>query len=336
MRRSDFILFGSVILIGFGCEREPKDVAQSTGIASNESLMAFHVEKAREQFDLMDSLAHQWGDARIADSLGFFFIYRDASMTNGVSGKRGAEFYKQSKTVRWNARIMLLDSTICMEWPSSNPLSFNVQSSPWPSGFSELARYLQVGDSVECFLPPHLAWGLTGLPPEVPQDAIIWMQIRVLPADLNDVPLERPWLNLITAFESGDFGPDLNWLENPTLVGHPCLAWVHAQHRSVLREIRPNQPVEVKIQTIRWDVKNGKSAFSAVQTWGYNWGAGGQLIPLLEELVRQEGQFGRWECWCPASVAFGAEGMPSLGFNPEDVVGFHLEIQPEQSASMAQ
>lgn len=82
---------------------------------------------------------------------------------------------KRGEWVHWNARVALADDTVCFH----RPLAFKWESTDVPTGFHELARLTGEGDSVEVWLPSHMAWGLTGYGELVPPDVVIHLNFRV-------------------------------------------------------------------------------------------------------------------------------------------------------------
>jgi hypothetical protein len=77
--------------------------------------------------------------------------------------------------VHWDVRVALADDTVCF----ARPLAFKWEATDVPTGFHELARLTGVGDSVEAWLPAHMAWGLSGYRGIVPPDVVIHLNFRV-------------------------------------------------------------------------------------------------------------------------------------------------------------
>ena len=59
--------------------------------------------------------------------------------------------------------------------------------------------------------------------------------------------------------------------------------------------------------------------------WSFEAGDNDQVLPVIEQLMRQHPKRDRWECHCRVSDAFGPDGLPQLGLLPEEVVGFQWE-----------
>lgn len=76
--------------------------------------------------------------------------------------------------VAWQVRVALSNDSVCFE----RPLVFKWQATDVPTGFHDLAGRTSMGDSVEAWLPAHMAWGLTGYPTWIPPDAIIHLNYR--------------------------------------------------------------------------------------------------------------------------------------------------------------
>ena len=58
-------------------------------------------------------------------------------------------------------------------------MAFEPGSTDLPSGFHELIGNAQIGDSLRAMIPPIRAWGMSGLPPDIPQEAVIFVQLRI-------------------------------------------------------------------------------------------------------------------------------------------------------------
>ena len=71
------------------------------------------------------------------------------------------------------------DGTIITDWQTDGPLAFEPGSTDLPSGFHELIEEAHIGDSLQALLPPVRAWGMSGLPPDIPQEAVIAVSLRV-------------------------------------------------------------------------------------------------------------------------------------------------------------
>ena len=76
-------------------------------------------------------------------------------------------------------RLSLLDGTDITTWQQDGPMAFEPGSTDLPSGFHELIGNAHIGDSVRALIPPVRAWGMSGLPPDIPQEAVISVHLRI-------------------------------------------------------------------------------------------------------------------------------------------------------------
>ncbi|MDG2208641.1 MAG: hypothetical protein P8K81_01500 [Flavobacteriales bacterium] len=314
---STVMVIACLILGLIGCDQHDSLDFESQPV-SMEDLVQLNAQKAKTQKALADSLIVQWGwnsDSSFVDlPSGLKIVYRE---------KTGASSNSLGDSVYWNVRVALIDSTTIMEWRPNNPLVFHRDFSMWPSGFHDVASMISTGDSVECLLPPHLAWGLTGQPPHVPQDAMIWLQIRAMPSKGAD----SAWMKMIANFESGNFQPDPAWLKSPELVGAPFLVWADQPMKLLPRDLRIGESVKIRMRTMVVKDDVNEPVDLGWNEWSFVWGAEGQCLPLLEDLMVSRPNLSRWECWCPVSLAFGSSGLLQAGIEAADVVGFQWEIQ---------
>ena len=291
---------------------------------TTEDLIEFNQRKLMAQDHLLDSLVEMWNwnDAPSFNALatGLRIVLRESS-------SRDEALYLTDDSVRWNVDVKLVDSTDVMFWSADQPLVFHGSRSAWPSGFQELADALNIGDSAECLMPAHLAWGLTGWSNRVPQDAALLFRIRVLPVEQKVDTAQRMsnWIQVISRFEKGTFEPEPEWCSQPVLIGSSCLAWGDRKSKSPAVKFVRGTPVSLKMRTQVLESSEIRKDLGW-RTWEYEWGDEGQCLPIIEELMAADWRFKRWECWCPAEKAFGAKGFPEAGIYPDEVVGFQWEI----------
>lgn len=299
-------------------------------LVSAEDLIQFNLQKLKAQGELLDSLAMQWG---WSDSPGF------QSLSSGLllspRGWKAMDLLMPNPlvafsddSVYWDIEVRLVDSTLVLDRDVNNPLIFHRVRSGWPAGFQQLTEHALPGDSVECLMPAHMAWGLTGSPPLVPQDAALLIRLRVLGDAGNRTSLadESNWMRVISDFEGGRFIPDSSWCNQPVLLGSPCLAWGDVKGQGVTEGPVSGTTVSLRMRTqvLRSDDEIEDLGWRA---WQFEWGNEGQCLPVLEELMTADLRLNRWECWCPAEKAFGSRGFPEAGIQVGDVVGFQWELE---------
>lgn len=303
-----------------------------------EDLIQFNLKKLEAQGELLDSLALQWG---WVDSPGFqllesglLFVSRGHKAIVPFLSKNPQVFNVDS--VYWQIEVRLMDSTLVMDWGVNNPLVFHRLRSGWPAGFQQLAEFVLLGDSVECLIPAHMAWGLTGSPPLVPQDAALLLRLRVLGGgdEQSSQANESNWMHIISNFESGSFLPDSQWCNQPVLLGSPCLAWGDVKGYGAKEGPISGTTVSLRMRT---QVVHSDDDIEDLgwRAWQFEWGNEGQCLPVLEELMTADLQFNRWECWCPTEKAFGSHGFPEAGIYRGDVVGFQWELEQIQSKEIS-
>lgn len=304
--------------------------SSSVPLVSVEDLIQFNLQKLEAQGELLDSLALQWGwvDSPGFQSLGSGLLIAMRGHKAAAPVLSNPPIVFSNDSVYWRIEVRLVDSTLVLERGVENPLVFHRVRSGWPAGFQELSEYALRGDSLECLMPAHMAWGLTGSPPQVPQDAALLVRLRVLGGIDERVSRadKSNWMHVISDFESGRFLPDSNWCSLPILLGSPCLAWGDAEGQGVMEGPVSGTTVSLRMRTqvLRSDDEIEDLGWRA---WQFEWGNDGQCLPVIEELMSADLRLNRWECWCPAEKAFGSQGFPEAGIEIGDVVGFQWELK---------
>lgn len=98
---------------------------------------------------------------------------------DSVPGAPAVAALPEGSVLEIHHRFSLLDGRVIADWTSDGPLAFEPGNTDLPSGFHELFGQAHLGDSLRAILPPIRAWGMSGLPPDIPQEAIIAVQCRV-------------------------------------------------------------------------------------------------------------------------------------------------------------
>jgi len=76
-------------------------------------------------------------------------------------------------------RFALLDGKTITTWQEDGPMAFELEGTDLPAGFHQLIGQSMLGDSLRALIPPSQAWGMSGRPPEIPQEAVIAVAIRI-------------------------------------------------------------------------------------------------------------------------------------------------------------
>ena len=288
-------------------------------------LIELNQRNAEKEALMIDSVSRSWGWQMQG---GFLHQASGIQLIQGplLDDPRTIE---KGDTLSWVGRVMLMDSTLLFDWTVDEPLSLVVDASNWPVGFHEMAKQMVATNALSALVPSHLAWGLSGWPPLVPQDAVLWMEIEFF--ELHPVAavaavasLAGNWNDIIDAFESGLWPSDGSWIQHPELVPSPCISWNDSTAIDETGFVNGAQ-VEISMRTFRSSVFLGNELDLGWNQWSFRVGDDQQVLPILEGMMRQSPSRTRWECHCPVSYAFGNEGVPSVGLAPNDVVGFQWE-----------
>mgnify|MGYP000032361264 CR=1 FL=1 len=318
------LLFGLVLLVT-GCREEP-NVSQPEQVIDRAALIRFNQEKAANERSYIDSIAA----SRRIDGLPFYNelttglrIWSEQPLTNVDQPVQLGD------TVTWTGEMMLTDSTVLLRWPEGEPFQFIWKKSQWPAGFHELAQNLQSGQEVECIIPSHMGWGLSGWPPLIPQDAVLWLRVKqtweVPPVETSAQSGGRlAWNSMLDELEQGHWPGDENWIEYKRLAASPCMAWYDAQDLASFESVP--QRLHIDLKTLHLKEAGGELLDMGVTSWDFAPDASGQLLPVLADLQRLYPVQKKWACWCPVDIVFDEASSDALGLASNGVVGFQWEL----------
>jgi hypothetical protein len=319
---------------GLGCQA-PNESQPAAGV-SQEDLIQFNRNKLVVEEAMLDSLSLQWSVMHK--------MTHDTITPAGLRAWSGQPWESRLRelevgdTVSWIGEMRLIDSTLVMEWTDEAPFQFIWNRSDWPRGFHEFANLLgEVGEG-ECLIPSHLGWGLSGWPPLIPQEAVLWLNISQNASNNASVSLapysgRLQWNEMLNAFELGHWPGGSDWISHRQLAGSPCLAWYDAVDSF---DTVPSA-LKIELRTFKWQGRELAPLTLGLTEWEFSRQDEGQLLPVLQELLQMYPKQKKWECWCPVDLAFGQEGVPEAGMSPSEVVGFQwalTEVEPLKTAAL--
>jgi len=157
-----------------GCHRDhPLPDASGKTQPSKQDLIEFHRQRAMALDSLIDARTASWGDV-IRTGTGI-----RKEQLDSLAGAPAVRDLSEGTVLELHHRFQLLDGTIITDWQTDGPLAFEPGSTDLPSGFHELIGEAHIGDSLRALIPPVRAWGMSGLPPDIPQEAVIAVSLRV-------------------------------------------------------------------------------------------------------------------------------------------------------------
>lgn len=133
----------------------------------------FQRQRAQELDSLIDAATAAW-PGLIRTGTGIRYERLDS-----VPGAPLVLALEEGSVLELHHRFELLDGRVITDWTTDGPLAFEHGSTDLPSGFHELIGLAHLGDSLRAMLPPIRAWGMSGLPPDIPQEAVIAVHCRV-------------------------------------------------------------------------------------------------------------------------------------------------------------
>lgn len=157
-----------------GCHRDaPIGTSPTPRSPSKQDLLEFQRMRALSIDSLIADHTAHWTEGQITGTGIRWEILSRAPQSPAVSS------LAEGTVLELHHRIALLDGQVISDWTSDGAMAFESGKTDLPSGFHELIGLAHLGDSIRAILPPIRAWGMSGLPPDIPQEAVIDFTFRV-------------------------------------------------------------------------------------------------------------------------------------------------------------
>lgn len=155
-----------------GCaeKRLPDTAPKST--PDQADLMEFHRLRALALDSLISASTATW-DSVTATGTGIRYEILERNGSVPVSS------LPKGTVLELHHRFSLLDGKNITTWQKDGPMAFELEGTDLPDGFHQLIGLAALGDSLRALIPPSQAWGMSGRPPEIPQEAIIAVEVRI-------------------------------------------------------------------------------------------------------------------------------------------------------------
>ena len=169
------VLSAAILLTGcFGCGHDqPLPNRTTKDTPSKHDLLEFHRLRALALDSLIDQETAKWGSV-LRSGTGI-----RSERLDSIPGSPAVSALAEGTVLELHHRLSLLDGTDITTWEEDGPMAFEPGSTDLPSGFHELIGDAHIGDSLRALIPPVRAWGLSGLPPDIPQEAVISVHLRI-------------------------------------------------------------------------------------------------------------------------------------------------------------
>ena len=169
------MLSAAILFAGcFGCgDDQPLPDRTTKDTPSKQDLLEFHRQRALALDSLIDRETAEWGSV-LRSGTGI-----RSERLDSIPGSPAVSELAEGTVLELHHRLSLLDGTDITTWQLDGPMAFEPGNTDLPSGFHELIGNAYIGDSLRALIPPVRAWGMSGLPPDIPQEAVISVHLRI-------------------------------------------------------------------------------------------------------------------------------------------------------------
>lgn len=171
------ILWACCLVLGAGCsgchQDAPIGPSPHAGTPTKQDLLEFQRLRALALDSLVTTLTADWPGKQTTGTGIRWETLERTEQAPAVSS------LADGTVLELHHSIALLDGRVISHWTQDGPMAFEPGKTDLPSGFHELIGLAHLGDSIRAVLPPIRAWGMSGLPPDIPQEAVIAFTCRV-------------------------------------------------------------------------------------------------------------------------------------------------------------
>ena len=306
-------------LAGMGCVDPQPQTLTLPSAADKErevrkAMVEFNEARFKAECAAIDSAL--LGASRIAKPLAGGVRCRRIPKTEakGLEGWRAAA----GEFVVWDWEAWSLDG----EQLASGRDEFQVDKGAVPRAFHEAAKQLGHHEKAEVWAPSVSAFGVRGLPGEVPPFTPV--KIRVYQTRyIQDTAwvggmlrghwAETPWVEALLASNDNVATP----------MGPDAGVWTQV-HDTRSEPLRSGQSVLLRIRTT---MLTGPFERETQMEWTV--GTQDQIVPAIEQAILSHPQANTMTVWSTSAQAFGVEGSPKAGIPAHAPLRFDLEVLPQ-------
>ena len=168
------IVLGGLLFSGCWSDDPEEPAHAPTTTPSKADLIEFHRQRAMALDSLILTRITHW-DSVTTTGTGIRFEILD----RGAAPSIRTNSLSEGTVLELHHRFALLDEKVITTWQEDGPMAFELGATDLPAGFHELIGHAALGDSLRAMVPPSMAWGMSGRPPEIPQEAIIAVNMRI-------------------------------------------------------------------------------------------------------------------------------------------------------------
>ena len=233
------------------------------------------------------------------------------AIEEGLKGWKAA----QGDRVQWAWEAYTLGGSLL----TSGVDEFEVERGAVPRAFHEAAKSLGHDVEADVWSPSISAFGVRGVPGEIPPFTPVRLHIRQTRSAQDTVwwgGVQRGALN--EAFWLKNAVQSMQGQGQPVEVAAGVWVQVHSEH-SKPRAI--DQTVLLRIRTATLD-----ASIERETQMEWKVGTQDQLVPALEQALSSLSTAQTLTVWCTSALAFGHDGSPEAGIAPNTPLRFEVEV----------
>ena len=305
------------MLVASCVEPQPQSLTLPTAADQNkkvrQAMVEFNEARFQEECAAIDSAIVKTGLP--ADTLpGGVLLQHDTAAPAIEEGLKGWKA-TQGDRVQWAWEAYTLGGSLL----TSGVDEFEVERGAVPRAFHEAANSLGHDVEADVWSPSVSAFGVRGVPGEIPPFTPVRLHIRQTRSVQDTVwwgGVQRGALN--EAFWLKNAVQSMQGQGQPVEVAAGVWVQVHSEH-SKPRAI--DQTVLLRIRTATLDASMERET---QMEWKV--GTQDQLVPALEKALSSLPTAQTLTVWCTSAQAFGRDGSPEAGILPRTPLHFEVEV----------
>ena len=316
LQRVSAAVFGAM-LVASCVEPQPQTLTLPTAADQNkkvrQAMVEFNEARFAEECAAIDSAIAR--TSLPADTLpGGVLLQHDTAAPAIEEGLKGWKA-GQGDRVQWAWEAYTLGGSLL----TSGADEFEVERGAVPRAFHEAAKSLGHDVGADVWSPSVSAFGVRGVPGEIPPFTPVRLHIRQTRSVQDTVwwgGVQRGALN--EAFWLKNAVQSMQGQGQPVEVTTGVWVQVHSEHS------KPRKVDETVLLRIRTATLDASMERETQMEWQV--GTQDQLVPALEQALSSQPTAQTLTVWCTSAQAFGRDGSQEAGIAPHTPLRFEVEV----------